>query len=103
MQPTRQEIIDRIYEVVKPAYFKRRTYPIEYVMIWDILDRIDKNERKYDTSKYSHEWTENYNIMEENESIHRRLMDERKYKRDSLEYQPDDCITFIYNLLPQSN
>ena len=49
----RQWMIDKIYEVVKPTEFARYRdddcedwRKVEFVMIWDVLDYVEKNVKK---------------------------------------------------------
>ena len=88
MQPTKQEMIDKIYEVVKPTVFYN-AISAEYVMIGDVLDWISKNKNIQEilTYHYDTNWLlqDIYLVW----GFYRKPIQVQSYK----------CITFIYNLI----
>lgn len=92
MTPTKQEMIDKIYDIVKPTTFYEFDHcDLEYVMIGDVLDWMYESE-KISTRKFN-EVVEN--ICKYNYPIM------REYKRKPIEDQSDDCISYIYSLVTQ--
>lgn len=81
--PTKQEMLDKIYEVISDWYDNQNNntkiiiiwHP---VMIWDILD-------------YIWEWP---NFFDENIKIVRLWVNIRK----PIDDQPIECIEYVYNL-----
>jgi len=103
MTETRQHKIDRIYEVIKPTIFWNTdldswhsNWDIKCVMIWDVLDYF--NEDIYPTTYTDHHWDTCPDMKWENSLW---VINHRKEKRKSIGGQPDNCIDYIYSLLPQ--
>ena len=65
------------------------------VMIWDVLDYIEKKKYKSDTEIFGFR---NFWYSEKQIDI----LLEWKNKRTSIENQSDDCIDYIYNLIKQN-
>ena len=89
--PTREYMLDIIQKEI--GSYIQHWWAIEWwwwkvydpVMIWDVIDRIDKTWNYLD---------ESYNYTENT------ILRKRKEKRKPLSEQSDDCIRYIYSLLP---
>lgn len=87
----RQQMIDEIKNNI--GSYIQHWWAIEWwwwkvydpVMIWDVIDRIDKTWNYLD---------ESYNDTDNT------ILRKRKEKRKPLDDQSDDCIRYIYSLLP---
>lgn len=91
MSKTREEKIDKVYEVIWPSNIWCEPYvdyPNKVVMIWDVLDWIAK---KYWEYSFTIRWDGTINMGDW----------QRKFElRKPIEDQSEECIDFIYNLLP---
>jgi len=97
---------DVIYEDWDSSYVKLHKEYIKIiwnpVMIWDVLDWIERN---YDPEfcgsshiKCNREWFITlFTVQKQTTTL---ILKKREHKRKPIEWQSDDCITFIHSLLP---
>lgn len=101
-QPTKEQMIEKIYEVIWCDYCdvmydwleKLGKYP---VMIWDVLDWIIVE--IWYNSNCNNEWVfeTNYDSIRVLQIFHKR-----REKRKPIEDQSNECISFIYSQLPKN-
>jgi len=101
-------LIDKNKFIVRVAYIEKiLELNWQEEVIWhpvlygDIIDWLEKNLPKTDDSKQYYEWTENYDIMEENDRIYSFVDNSWENKRLPIEEQSELCISYIYNLIKE--
>jgi hypothetical protein len=85
--PTREEMLEKIQQVIwLNIYDSYSDDDNEYpVMIWDILEFADKLDKKWEKYWYT---------------LCNKIIDLRKDKRKPIDDQSNECIAFIFSLLP---
>lgn len=106
VKPSRQEMIEEIYKKIAERNIKKINDQIakitcKPVMIWDVIDWIEKNSESYKPiigEKFFMTWVwkkKKIKILSE------CCLFFWKEKRKPIEEQSDECIEFVYNLISE--
>ncbi len=103
--PTRQEMLTKIYEVIWHTIGRKNAYPhTEYywIVIWDVMDYVMQTEQTHcvkdeDVIHWLTEWSwyDSWGII-----CKPSLLSLWWRYNERLDNQSDECIQFVYSLLP---